>query len=154
VQAGPIFQISYVTRNIDKAMATLRAQNPIRAEFYAEVETDMLTPEGPAALSMKLAFLWVADAFHYELIQPVRGLDHIYAAALPDDDSLRFHHTCARVDDWDTFRRTVADQPYPLAFESTGGTNRLLYLDARETMGHYLEFACITPEFWHRSGGK
>jgi len=154
VQSGSIFQISYITRDIAKAMATLRAQSEIRAEFYSEVETRVLTPDGPAGLHMKLAFLWIADAFHYELIQPVSGLEHIYAAALPDDDSLRFHHTCARVNDWDAFRRHVADQPYPVAFESVGGANRLLYLDARSTLGHYLEFAWIDPGFWHRSGGK
>jgi hypothetical protein len=154
VQSGPIFQLSYVTRNIDRARAMLRAQADIRAEFYADVETEVQTPAGPASLQMKLAFMWISDAFHYELIQPVSGLEHIYAAALPDDDSLRFHHTCARVDDWDTFRREVDQQPYPVAFERSTGPNRLLYLDARTTLGHFVEYACMPQDFWIRSGGK
>jgi len=155
VLPGTIFQISYITRNIDKAMAMLRAQMPVRAEFYADVTTAVITPAGPAGLQMKLAFMWVADAFHYELIEPVAGLEHIYADALPDDDSLRFHHTCARVDDWDTFRREIDKQPYPVAFESAGsGANRLLYLDARDRFGHFLEYAYLPEAFWIRSGGR
>jgi hypothetical protein len=154
VQLATLFQISYITRNIDRAMATLRRQTDIRAEFYREIEIEVTTPAGRSPLHMKLAFMWIADGFHYELIQPVSGLERIYADALPDDDSLRFHHTCARVQDWDMFRREIDRQPYPVAFEISGGTNRLLYLDARKTLGHYLEFACIPQEFWLRSGGK
>lgn len=148
-----IFQIAYVTRNIDKAMAMFRAQADIRTEYYTETERVVKTPSGPATMHVKLAFMWVGD-FHYELIQPIAGLEEIYAAALPQDDSLRFHHTCVRVGDWDKFRRDVEHQPYPIAFEGGNGPNYFLYLDARKTLGHYLEYAYLPDEIWKITGGR
>lgn len=148
-----IFQIAYVTRDIDKAMDTVRAQSDIRTEYYAEAETLVKTPAGPESMHVKLAFMWVGD-FHYELIQPISGLESIYGAWLPDDDSMRFHHTCVRVDDWDRFRRDVVNQPYPIAFEGGNGPNYFLYLDARKTLGHYLEYAYLPHEIWSVMGGR
>ena len=159
VEKGPnmvldnIFQIAYVTRNIDTAMANFRAQADIRTEVYYEGEVPVKTPAGPAISHVKLAFMWVGD-FQYELIQPISGLEHIYNPALPEDDSLGFHHTCVRVDDWDSFRRDVEKQPYPIAFEGGNGPNYFLYLDARKTVGHYLEYAYLPDEIWKMSGGR
>lgn len=148
-----IFQMAYVTRDIDKAMAKFRAQADIRTEYYHEAKTQVKTPEGPTMMHVKLAFMWVGD-FQYELIQPISGLEHIYAAALRKDDSLAFHHTCVRVDDWDTFRRDVETMPYPIAFEGGTGPNYFLYLDARKTLGHYLEYAYLPKEIWTLTGGR
>ena len=148
-----IFQIAYVTRNIDKAMANFRAQADIRTEYYTEAEMVVKTPTGPCTMHVKLAFMWVGD-FHYELIEPISGLEDIYAAALPQDDSLAFHHTCVRVFDWDKFRRDVEKQPYPIAFEGGNGPNYFLYLDARKTLGHLLEYAYLPDEIWKVTGGR
>ncbi len=148
-----IFQIAYVTRDIDKAMARFRAEADLRTEIYHEGEVPVKTPNGPDVMRVKLAFMWVGD-FQYELIQPISGLEHIYAAALPQDDSLAFHHTCVRVHDWEKFRRQVESQPYPIAFEGGGGPNYFLYLDARKTLGHFLEYAYLPGEFWTGVGGR
>lgn len=150
---GNIFQIAYVTRNIDSAMSRFRAQADIRTEYYTEAEQVVKTPAGPREMHMKLAFMWVGD-FQYELIEPIKGLEDIYAVTLPADDSLRFHHTCVRVADWDKFRREVENQPYPIAFEGGGGPNFFLYLDARKTLGHLLEFAYLPDEIWKITGGR
>lgn len=148
-----IFQMAYVTRDIDKAMANFRDQADIRTEIYTEAEVAIKTPTGPEHMHVKLAFMWVGD-FQYELIQPISGLNDIYGAYVPQDDSLVFHHTCVRVDDWDQLRRDVEKQPYPIAFEGGDGPNYFLYLDARKTLGHFLEFAYLPDEIWAATGGR
>ena len=148
-----IFQIAYVTRNIDKAMATFRAQADLRTEYYTETEYTVKSPAGPRDMHVKLAFMWVGD-FHYELIEPIAGLEDIWGPALPQDDSLGFHHICMRVWDWDKFRSDVERQPYPIAFEGGSGPNYFLYLDARKTLGHFLEYAYLPDEIWKATGGR
>ena len=148
-----IFQIAYITRDIDKAMATFREQADLRTEYYHEAQMEVRRPTGPVEMHVKLAFMWVGD-FQYELIQPISGLEEIYGAYMPKDDSLAFHHTCVRVDDWDLFRRDVEKQPYPIAFEGGNGPNYFLYLDARKTLGHFLEYAYLPDEIWKMSGGR
>jgi hypothetical protein len=78
----------------------------------------------------------------------------LYLDQLPADDSLRFHHVCMRVDDWKGFRARVDRQPYPVAIEGGNDALRFLYLDAREFLGHYLEYVCMTPERWSQVGGR
>lgn len=148
-----IFQIAYVTRNFEKALARFRAEADLRAEVFADVDTVVRLPTGPEVMRAKVGFLWVGD-FQYELIQPLAGLEDIYGAWLPDDDSLRMHHTCVRVPDWDQFKQDVKEQPYPIAFEGGNGPNYFLYLDARETLGHYLEYAYLPQEIWVAMGGR
>ena len=148
-----IYQLAYLTRDIDKAMAAFRAQADIRAEFYHEADIQVRRPSGPEQMHVKIAFMWVGD-FQYELIQPISGLKDIYWAFVPNDDRLAFHHTCVRVPDWESFRRNVEKQPYPIAFEGGGGPNYFLYLDARKTMGHFLEYAYFPDDIWATMGGR
>jgi len=37
--------------------------------------------------------------------------------------------------------------------ERNTGDLKFLYLDARETLGHYLEYVWMTDEMWARTGG-
>ena len=101
----------------------------------------------------KLAFIWI-DGLQYELIQPVSGLVDIYSDALPDDDGLKFHHICTRVDDWADFRARVDQQDLPVVLEGGGDLLKFLYLDARKLVGHYLEYVWMTPERWASMGGS
>jgi hypothetical protein len=65
---------------------------------------------------------------------------------------MRFHHICLRVDDWDAFRKRVAEQELPVAFERASGPGKLsfLYLDARKSFGHYLEYTCMPDAIWEQ----
>lgn len=148
-----IFQFAYITRDIDKAMAMVRSQADIRTEIFTEAEVAIKTPAGPEQMHVKLAFMWVGD-FQYELIQPISGLKDIYGAYVPQDDSLVFHHTCVRVDDWDKLLRDVENQPLPIAFQGGNGPNYFLYLDARKTLGHFLEYAYLPDAIWTGMGGR
>ena len=86
---------------------------------------------------------------------PVTEAVPVFSSWLPDGDGPRFHHSCARVDDWADFRRRVDEQPYPVVFEGASGEElKFLYLDTRELLGHYLEFAWMTPDRWTQLGGR
>jgi hypothetical protein len=147
------YQIAYLTRDIDQAMATIRGQAEVRSEFYYEADMPVRRPSGPEQMHVKLAMMWVGN-IQYEVIQPISGLDDIYGAFVPGDESLAFHHTCVRVPDWESFRRSVEDQPYPIAFEGGNGPNYFLYLDARGKLGHFLEYAYLPDDMWVQMGGR
>lgn len=150
---GKHFQNAYVTRNIQLALDRFKAKADIRKLLSFEVTTEVMTPAGPGTLTNKLALVWVED-LQYEFIEPVGGSLSIYSDALPRDDSLLLHHTCMRVDNWDDFRARVREQPFPVAIEGGSEALRYLYLDARELVGHYLEYVWMTPERWAQIGGR
>jgi hypothetical protein len=101
-----------------------------------------------------MAFIWVDD-LQYEFIEPVTEAVPVFSTWLPDGDAPRFHHSCARVDDWTDFRRRVDEQPYPVVFEGASGEElKFLYLDTRDLLGHYLEYTWMTPGRWAQLGGR
>lgn len=151
---GKHFQNAYITRDIDKAIETFRKRlnGPIDARSF-EVTVNVTTPKGSGFATNKLAFIWI-DNLQYELIQPVAGLVDVYSEQLPADDSLKFHHVCMRVDDWDSFRANVDTLSYPVVLEGSSDALKYVYLDARDTLGHYLEYVWMTPERWTQLGGS
>jgi len=150
---GQHYQNAYVTRNIEKAIDDFSARAQVRNLLHFEVTNEAWTTEGWGSQTNKLAFIWVDD-LQYELIEPVGGAVAIYRDALPADDRPRFHHICMRIDDWDDFRGRVDQQPYPVVLEGGGGELKFLYLDAREFLGHYLEYTWMTDERWQQMGGQ
>jgi hypothetical protein len=149
---GYHYQNAYVTRDIDKGIATFRQRGKIDKVITYEGTNAITTPNGPGTQTNKMAFIWIGD-LQYELIQPISGDVSLYRDALPADDGLRFHHICMRVPDWDEFRARVDHQPYPVVIEGGGELLRFLYLDTRAFLGHYLEYTWMTDERWKQMGG-
>jgi hypothetical protein len=151
---GHHYQNAYVTRNLDKAVAEFTARASVRSAMQLEASTEVLTGQGRTSQTLKMAFIWVGD-LQYEFIEPVTEAVPIFSTWLPDGDVPRFHHSCARVDDWNDFRRRVDEQPYPVVLEGAGREGlKFIYLDARELLGHYLEFCWMTPARWAQIGGR
>ncbi|HEX7854944.1 MAG TPA: VOC family protein [Sphingobium sp.] len=146
---GYHFQNAYITRNIEKALETFRSRLGNGEEVRSfEIEQEIWTPKGKGKAKQKLAFVWVGN-LQYELIEPVEGFVDVYADDLPDDDSMKFHHINMRVDDWDEFRAKVDREGWKIAIEGQSGDQlKFLYLDARDTLGHYLEYVWCSPERW------
>jgi hypothetical protein len=149
---GHHFQNAYVTRDIDKWVKEFEKRAKIDQLMTFEGTTPTKVPANGSQTN-KLAFIWVGD-MQYELIQPVGGDVAIYRDALPADDSLKFHHVCMRIPEWDDFRRRVDEQPYPVVLEGGDDKLRFLYLDARPLVGHYLEYLWTTDERWQQMGGR
>jgi hypothetical protein len=150
---GKHYQNAYITRDIQKAVAAFKSRADVRKLIEFEAATEVKTPTGTGTQTTKLAFIWIGD-LQYEFIEPVSGKVDVFRDALPADDSLLFHHSCARVDDWNDFRARVDRQPLPVVLEGGGDKLKFLYLDARELLGHYLEFAWMDDERWSQLGGR
>lgn len=150
---GRHYQNAYITRDIDKAVEGFRGRAGVKDPRVFEAQVEVQTPAGRGMAVSKLSFIWI-DNLQYELIQPVSGLVDIYRDALPPDDSLKFHHICMRVGNWQEFREKVAHQPFPVVLEGGSEQLRFLYLDARDFVGHYLEYVWMTPERWTQLGGS
>lgn len=152
---GRHYQNAYVTRNVDKAVAEFRERAEVRTVLETEVAVEVWTPQGTGTGVQKLAFVWVED-LNYELIEPKSGdVLAIYRDALPADDSLKFHHVCYVVDDWDALMAKVERQPYPVVLKGgTAGLLQFLYLDTREWLGHYTEYVWMVPDRWAAMGGR
>lgn len=142
------YQNAYVTRDLDGALEIFRTRHGFDGFRRMEVSYELTTRAGRGTASVKLALGWIGDV-QYEIIEPVSGLIEVYQERLSDESPLRFHHVCMRVPDWTEFRARVDQERFPVAMEGgTPGHLLWLYLDARDTLGHYLEYCWMTPERW------
>jgi hypothetical protein len=142
------YQNAYVTSDIDRAVDLLQRQHGLTGEVQKfEVTNQIRTVDGEGASTLKLAFLW-AGRLQYELIEPVSGLVGLYSEALPKDGLLQFHHVAMRADDWDGLLADIAAQGKTIAMQGESGSVKFLYVDARDTVGHYLEYVSGPQEFW------
>ena len=141
------YQNAYITPDIERAIAALQdiygAGEPLRTE----VTSHLKTPKGEGDATIKLAFLW-AGKLQYELIQPVSGFTDIYLDGVDMNRLLSFHHVAMRVDDWEGFHAERDRKGWPIALEGKGRALSYVYLDARDTLGHYLECVNAPQAFW------
>jgi Glyoxalase/Bleomycin resistance protein/Dioxygenase superfamily len=152
---GRHYQNAYVTRNVDKAVASFRQHADVRTIMEIETPVKVWTPHGEGVGVQKLAFVWVED-LNYELIEPKEGdVLAIYRDALPAGDSLKFHHVCHVVDDWAELEAKVAASPYPVVLKGgTPGMLQFCYTDTRSWLGHYTEYVWMVPDRWAAMGGR
>ena len=150
---GHHYQNAYITRNLEKAIDAFRTRSGVTDVMRFEGTTQVWTPKGRGDATHKLAFIWINN-LQYELIEPVSGLVDLYKDVLPDDDSIKFHHVCNRVPEWEGFRERVKKAGYPVVLEGGDGPLKFLYLDARDYVGHYLEYVWATEERWKAMGGR
>jgi hypothetical protein len=142
------YQNAYICDDIEAAIAQFRTHTDTGEVAIHDVDQTISTPTGPKRVSSRLAFIWIGD-LQYELIQIVVDETGIYANCQSNGGPLRFHHICMRVDNWDSFRAKVDQQDFPLVMERAGDDQlKFLYLDARATLGHYLEYVWTTDTRW------
>ena len=147
------YQNAYVTPNIDLAIERLRAVHGTPDFMTIEASTPVWTPNGEGVATNKLALGWVGH-LQYELIEPVSGPVGIYRDAISGDQLLRFHHVAMRADDWDRLLADVDTQKKPIVYRGETDGLKFIYVDARDTLGHYLEYVWATPEKWQIMGPR
>jgi len=150
---GIHYQTAYVTSDVDDAYAAFAAGVDARHPMHYEGTVEVATNRGPSKSTNKLALAWVGD-LQYEFIQPVVDPTGIFADALATERRAEFHHLAFRVADWEAFRAKVANYPYPVMMERDSGDLKFVYLDARATLGHCLEYVWMTDAMWTRTGGR
>ncbi len=148
------YQNAYVTHNLDTGMGLMRSAFSLDDFTVMEVPLSLKTPSGQKSLQVRVALAWVG-ALQIELIQPVSGYVEPYLSALPADpkDSVpRLHHVAVRRDDLSEMRREVESLGLPLAFEIGAPDLTCIFVDARQRVGHHLEFVFATSTGWEMVG--
>lgn len=149
-------QNAYVTHDLDRAMELVG--NRFGVEKFDRFDPEMVvkTTSGEQPLVTRVASFW-AGGLNVEMIEPVSGYVDHYVTMLPDDRrdaTPRFHHISLRRDDEAAMREEIARLGLPLAFEGPMAIKTpipslvFIYLDGRETLGHYVEFTWKSAEGW------
>lgn len=149
------YQIAYVTPDIGAAAAILQEQHGV-SEFLGlagdkVVENRVWTPQGEADIGMRAAIATVGH-LTLELLQPVSGATDIFTQMLIPGQPLRLHHLGFRCDD---FEATAAENERlgrPVVMTGGFKAARFMYVDARATLGHFLEYVAAPPEYWAARG--
>jgi len=141
------YQNAYVTPNLDQALARLRADYGTGDFMCIDASIPVWTPGGEGVATTRIALGWVGD-LQYEVIQPISGPVGIYRDAVSEDQLLRFHHIAMRAADWDRLRGDIDRQARSIVYLGQTEGLKFLYVDARDTLGHYLEYVWATPEKW------
>ena len=102
------------------------------------------TPTGEGEMVVKTAVAQVGR-LTLEVMEPVSGLVDIYREFVVPGQPLRLHHLAMYAQDLDAVRAESErlGRPVVMAAEFKGG--RLIYVDARATLGHYLEYVWVAP---------
>lgn len=148
------FQNAYVTHNLDKAMEMIGDRFGLTDWIVFDPDMILKTPHGDKESSVRAALGWQAG-HQIELIQPVKGfLDHYMPAMREDKNDARpsFHHVAVRRDDEAAMRKEIEELGFPVLFESSVPGLIFIYIDARETLGHCIEYIWATPEGWEMQG--
>jgi hypothetical protein len=146
------FQNAYVTRDLDEAVAIFREQHDVQAWVFLEPDMTVRTARGEGPAHVRVAMGWVGN-YMVEVIQPISGLIHHYLDFLPADHTPRFHHIAMRTFDWEKTRAEIDRLKLPVAYEGSVPGCNFIYIDALQTLGHYVEYVWAEQEMWKAIGG-
>ncbi len=148
------FQNAYVTADIEHAATVLHEQfGVVRRPRCMDVVQQMTTPRGAREAALRMAFVQIGD-LQYELIQPVSGDIAFYVEALRPDRLLQLHHVAMRTEDLGVVRAESEAHGRQVVAEGQAGELRYIHVDARQTLGHYLEYVCAPAAFWDSLRGR
>jgi len=148
------YQNAYVTHDLDRAMALLQHEYGVGNYIVFEPDMILRTPSGEKPSKVRAALAW-SGGLQIELIQPVSGFVDAYLPYLPRDRlnaAPRFHHIAVRRNDLTAMREEIGRLGLPLAFEGAVPGLVFVYLDARESLGHYFEYVWAEPQMWEALG--
>jgi hypothetical protein len=147
------YQLAYVAADIAAAAAVLEAEfgapkfKPLGGKEI--IENRVWTPAGEQDIVMKA---WSAQAgrLTLEVMQPISGAVDIFTDMLVPGETLRLHHIAMRTDDIDRMQAENERLGRQVVMAGGFGSARFIYVDARKTLGHFLEYAAAPPEHWNR----
>jgi hypothetical protein len=148
------YQNAYVTHDLDKAMALLKERYGLSDFSVFEPDMVLRAPGGEKQAGVRVALVW-AGGLQLEFIEPGKGYQDHYLPFLPEDvadPTPRFHHMAVRRDDLAAMREEIAQLELTMAIEGSVPGLIFIYLDARATLGHYLEYVWASPEGWEMIG--
>lgn len=150
------FQNAYITHDLARAETLITERHGITHWVHFEPEMEVYTDaDGFGPAHVKVALGW-SGSLQIELIEPVSGNVRHYREVLPEDPadaSPRFHHICMRVANWEATKALVAEKGWKIAYEGGVEGCKFVYIDARDSIGHYVEYMWMSDEMWAGSGG-
>jgi hypothetical protein len=151
---GDLFQMSYITRDLDAAMAHARDRLGIPEFRVSASEIDVLSYGKPRKLAVRAAMANIGSR-QFEIIEPVSGAVEVYTDEVDlAGNILNFHHVAIAVRggyaEWQELLAEVAESGDGLAYlfpieqhEHQGIA--FCYVDTRERIGHFTEFLWADP---------
>lgn len=147
---GDIFQMSYITRDMDAAIDHAARELGVTGFDVSEPSVDILCYGKPETLAVKAAMANFGGR-QLEIIQPVSGPTHVYTDSVDlDFHILNFHHVAIAVPgaypEWERLLADVRASGDEFAFrtpEPEGDTPPMLcfcYVDTRHRWGHMTEY--------------
>ncbi len=148
------YQNGYVTHHLDSALALAEERYGLTGWSRFEAEVPVTTVDGETTMRLRLASTW-AGGTNIEIVEPIGGADHHYRTLLPedpDDPAPRLHHWALRRESLPAMRAELAASGLPLAFAGESPAMVFSYMDARASLGHYLEFVWKAEGGWDKIG--
>lgn len=136
-----IFQIAYVTPDLDAAMAQYRSLYGI--DEFLVINTAELNPE-PA---LRVGMAWHGSTM-IELIQPIEEPNPVYVDVVRGSKSLttlhHFGHICNDEGEWDEMLAALDAADIPIVVRgNVPGLVTFVYGDFRPINGHYREYVLL-----------
>lgn len=146
---GDLFQMSYITRDLDAAMAHCRAELGIEEFHTTDAEVEVLSYGEVKPLKIRAAMANIGRR-QFEIIQPVSGATQVYTDDVDlSGHILNFHHIAIAVrggiDAWFELLEEVRASGDEFAFLFPPEPTReeklcFCYVDTRKRLGHVTEY--------------
>ena len=139
------FQHGYVTNDIEQAKAVFAQKCGIKSFFELEHSLPLAVPGGVEQAEIKVALAFVGD-LQVELIEPLGAPgDALWREPLPSSDfAVALHHFGFMIPGprsaWSEFRETIGNRDYPIVIEGDFDPAKFVYVDLRDSLGHYCEY--------------
>lgn len=151
---GELFQMSYITRDMDAAIAHAKEHLGFGDFHTSDSEIEVLSYGEVKKLAVRAAMANIGSR-QFEIIQPVSGATEIYTDEVDlSKHILNYHHTATAVrgsyEDWQAFLDEVraSGDEFAFLFPAEQRPDQGLsfcYVDTRHRIGHYTEFLWVDP---------
>jgi len=139
------FQHGYVTNDLEQAKALFAEKCGIGSYSELEHSLPLVTPRGVEQTDIKVALAFVGD-LQVELIEPLGAPgDLLWREVLPSTGfGVVLHHfgflVPGPLSAWNAFRATIGNSEYPIVIEGDFEPAKFVYVDLRDSLGHYYEY--------------
>lgn len=147
---GQLFQMSYITRDMDAAVAHCEKELGITNFSVAETGAPVLS--GGKVQEIRLVAAIANIGRHqFEILQPLSGPTHVYTDAVDlDAHIINFHHIAIAVrGGYDKFQEVLAEVRasgdeiaflHPPVESNEEPVVAFMYVDTRKRLGHHTEY--------------
>jgi hypothetical protein len=149
---GDLFQMSYITRDLEAAMAHCRETLGVETFHVTDAEVEVLSFGRLRPLKLRAAMANIGRN-QLELIEPISGAIEIYTDEVDlSKHIINFHHVAIAVrggiDAWLALVEEVRASGDDFAFLAPPEPSRddklcFAYVDTRKRLGHYTEYMWV-----------